>query len=218
MTGADNTTNAQVPTARAIPTTGRGIRTRKDILVAATTVFGSHGFAGTTMLDIANEAGVASGTVYQYFADKTDVFRFLIQDLLEQLHRETRMPADSEGRLIVREAVLRYLQVYRANAALFRAWWEILEPPTEFTEAWVKLHNKSTRELTTVIETGKQHDIIAADVDAETTADLIVAMFERPAYLHIVFGWGEGVSDEEIAAAMARLLGQGFLRRTSGVP
>lgn len=200
------------PSTRTTPATERGIRTRKEILAAAISVFGTCGFTATTMLDIANQAGVASGTVYQYFSDKADVFRFLIQDLLAQLHRETRLPADSEGRLIVRDAVLRYLAVYRANAALFRAWWEILEPPTEFTEAWVNLHNKSCRELTSVIETGKMSGIIADDVDAETTADLIVAMFERPAYLHIVFGWDEGISDEEVADTMARLLGQGFLR------
>lgn len=215
MNRTRHTANRPAAVGRTTPTTERGQRTREEILASAITVFGNRGFTATTMLDIAKEAGVASGTVYQYFADKADVFRVLVRDLQDQLHRETRMPADSDGRLTVHEAVVKYLDVYRENAALFRAWWEVLEPPTEFTEAWVNLHNKSRRELTAVIENGKRHQIIAEDVDSETTADLIVAAFERPAYLRIVFGWDEELTDEEMAQTMAKLLGQGFLGEPS---
>jgi AcrR family transcriptional regulator len=187
----------------------RGRRTRSRILRSAMAVFGKRGFADTTVLDIAEHAGMASGTVYQYFEDKGDIFRCLLQDLTDRLHRETRMPADDSGRLIVRDSVLAYLAVYREYAPIFRAWWELLEPPTEFTEAWMALHNKSRGEMVRVIEEGKKRGMIDAKVDTEITADLVVAAFERPVYTKIVLGWDDH-SDEELADLMSRLLGTGL--------
>jgi AcrR family transcriptional regulator len=195
---------------RSAPASSRSKRTREQVLSAAIEVFGNKGFNGATMLDIAQQAGVASGTAYQYFADKADVFRYLLQDLEDQLHRETRMPGGGDGRLVVREAVLRYLSVYRAHDALFRTWWEVLEPHTEFTDAWVALHEKSRREISAVIDDGKRRGIVDEEVDSAITADLMVSLFERPAYLRIVFGWDDNLSDAEVAEVMAALLGHGL--------
>lgn len=195
---------------RSAPASSRSKRTRTQVLKAAIEVFGRKGFNAATMLDIAQEAGVASGTAYQYFADKADVFRYLLQDLEEQLHHETRMPSGDDGRLVVREAVLRYLEVYREHAALFRTWWEVLEPHTEFTDAWIALHRKSQAELAAVIDDGKRRGIVDPEVESEITADLIVSLFERPAYLRIAFGWDQNLSDAEMADVMAALLDHGL--------
>lgn len=162
------------------------------------------------MLEIAQEAGVASGTVYHYFADKSDLFRYILLNLEDQLYRETRMPVGSDGRLVVRQAVLRYFELYREHVALFRTWWEVLEPRTEFTDAWIKLHEKSRRELIAVMETAKGAGMISREVDAGVTADLIVSMLERPAYLRFVHGWEDGLSEEEVADLMAAFLGNGL--------
>jgi AcrR family transcriptional regulator len=194
---------------RSDATSTRGRRTRNKILRSAMAVFGKRGFADTTVLDIAEHAGMASGTVYQYFEDKGDIFRCLLVDLSDRLHRDTRMPADDSGRLIVRDSVLAYLEVYREYAPIFRAWWELLEPPTEFTTAWMALHNKSRGEMVRVIDEGKRRGMIDADVDTEITADLVVAAFERPVYTKIVLGWDDH-SDEELADLMSRLLGTGL--------
>jgi AcrR family transcriptional regulator len=170
-------------------------------------VFGRRGFADTTVLDIAEKAGLASGTVYQYFEDKSDIFRRLLQDLTDRLHRETRLPTGADGRLIVREAMLRYLDVYRENASVFRAWWELLEPPTEFTAAWVAVHDRSRREIGKVIREGQDRGTISSDVDADITAELIVAAFERPVYSRMVLGWEQEYSDEQLVGLMSHLLG-----------
>jgi AcrR family transcriptional regulator len=194
---------------RSDAASARGRRTRDKILRAAIVVFGKRGFGDTTILDIASQARMASGTVYQYFEDKGDIFRCLLQDLTDKLHLETRMPADEDGRLIVRDSVLTYLEVYREYAPIFRAWWELLEPPTEFTDAWVALHMKSHREMMAVIRQGQEAGIINARVDPMITADLIVSAFERPAFAKIVLGWGE-TSDDELADLISQLLGRGL--------
>lgn len=50
---------------------------REEILAAARRVFAARGFRGTTIADIAEDAGIALGTIYLYFASKDDVFAAL---------------------------------------------------------------------------------------------------------------------------------------------
>lgn len=52
---------------------------REAILDAATRVFGRLGFHAAKMADIAAEAGVAAGTVYNYFKNKDEVFRSMLE-------------------------------------------------------------------------------------------------------------------------------------------
>src|SRR5687767_10889721 len=51
----------------------RGVKV-DELLDAAETLFGSHGYAGTTMAAIARQAGVTSNALYWYFPSKDDVF------------------------------------------------------------------------------------------------------------------------------------------------
>jgi AcrR family transcriptional regulator len=195
---------------RSDAASARGKRTREKILRSAIVVFGKRGFGESTILDIAEHAGMASGTVYQYFEDKGDIFRCLLADLTDKLHRETRMPAGEDGRLIVRDSVLTYIGVYREYSSIFRAWWELLEQPTEFTDAWMRLHEKSRSEMVAVVESGQRRGIIDNQVDPVITADLIVAAFERPVHARVVLGWDDETSDEQIADLISRLLGRGL--------
>ncbi|MCW2991768.1 MAG: putative TetR family transcriptional regulator, partial [Solirubrobacterales bacterium] len=169
-----------------------------------------RGFQQTTMHDIAATAGVASGTAYQYFSDKADVLRCLLADLEDKLFRETRVPVGRSGRMAARDSVLRYLEVYREHAAIYGAWWQLLQPPTEFTSAWAALHNSFRRAWVKALDRGQADGLIGATVDAEITADLIEATYERCARSRIVMGWDDEVSDEEVAEVMARLLGDGL--------
>jgi AcrR family transcriptional regulator len=66
------------------PQQARTRRTRSRLVEAAIRCFERHGFEETTTAMIAAEAGVAVGTVYNYFSDK----RELLLELLEQMNRE----------------------------------------------------------------------------------------------------------------------------------
>ena len=52
--------------------------TRRQILGAAQRLFEAHGYAATTMAAIADEAGVASKTVYLAFETKSGLVRALV--------------------------------------------------------------------------------------------------------------------------------------------
>lgn len=63
---------------------------RSQILDAATTVFAEKGFARATIKDIAKEAGIADGTIYIYFENKTA----LLLGILHSLDNGSQSPAD----------------------------------------------------------------------------------------------------------------------------
>jgi AcrR family transcriptional regulator len=162
------------------------------------------------MLAIAQEAGVASGTVYQYFADKEDIFRFLLDQLDEDLRSVTQMTIDEDGRLKVGEAVQRYLNVHRNNLAIYRAWWDLLEPRTEFTDAWLDLHERLRSEIEDVVRNGQADGMVNKALDPATTGHLVAMLFERPAYSRNIMGWDEELTDEDVSELIGRLLGNGL--------
>jgi len=96
---------------------------RAQILDAATRVFAEKGFTRATIRDVARAAGIADGTIYNYFANKDD----LLIGLLDRLNDTERRPASlalaataplaDHIRAYVRERV----EALWSNADLFRA-------------------------------------------------------------------------------------------------
>ena len=62
-------------------------RARRTLLEAAAKSFGEHGFAETTIDQIAVEAGFAKGALYHYFPTKAAIF----EAVLEQVSAETAL-------------------------------------------------------------------------------------------------------------------------------
>ena len=89
---------------------------RGEILTAARNVFARQGFRGTTIADIAEEAGIALGTIYLYYPSKEDVFAALNEELNQLIGQAmTEVPAVIAS---LEEAVkVRVSQVFEACAA-----------------------------------------------------------------------------------------------------
>lgn len=82
---------------------------REQILDAATIVFAEKGFHRATIREVARAAGVADGTIYNYFENKAA----LLLGLLERLNESERRGADF-ARGAEREAV-NFMQAYIAQ-------------------------------------------------------------------------------------------------------
>lgn len=61
---------------------------RNQILDAATTVFANKGFHRATIRDVAKTAGIADGTIYIYFENKTALLMGILDQLNESDQRE----------------------------------------------------------------------------------------------------------------------------------
>ena len=96
---------------------------RAQILDAATTVFAEKGFHRATIKDIARTAGIADGTIYTYFASKTDLLLGILNRLNETEQREQQLTPRSDGDF--RNFLVTYLRqrisLLWPNAEVFRA-------------------------------------------------------------------------------------------------
>lgn len=54
---------------------------KEQIVTAAIKVFLSRGYAGTTLLAVAEEANVIRATIYSHFSDKEELFKAIIEEL-----------------------------------------------------------------------------------------------------------------------------------------
>lgn len=68
----------RAPNRAGRPTADELERRKLKVMQAATDMFVTRGYAGTTLLNIAREAGVATRTLYQHFGDKEALFREVI--------------------------------------------------------------------------------------------------------------------------------------------
>ena len=75
----------------------RKAKTREDILAAARRVFFGSGFHGTTLDEIAEEAGYTKGAVYSNFASKDDLFLAVFEDRYSREQDEMQRVLTEEG-------------------------------------------------------------------------------------------------------------------------
>src|SRR3954471_8094148 len=73
---------------------------RAKLLAAGRKVFAEKGLGEATARDIVRETDLASGTFYNYFEDKNDVFRALIQELADKAREVVRAQRRVPGRTV----------------------------------------------------------------------------------------------------------------------
>ena len=66
------------------------VENRNAILRAAIQLFGIHGFGATTVRDIIRQTDLAAGTFYNYFSNKEEVFRAVVNEVGDSLRTQLR--------------------------------------------------------------------------------------------------------------------------------
>ena len=95
---------------------------REQIVEAATRVFAQKGFRRATTREVAREAGISEGTIYNYFEDKDA----LLMAILERLNETERRAEDfEEGRAtdfegFLRDYLSRRMSLIWENREVFR--------------------------------------------------------------------------------------------------
>ena len=104
------------------PATARGQRTRRRLLDAAEQVFGTSGYERASIVDITQQAGVALGTFYVYFASKQSIFVELVETLGANLRQTLREAvAEADGRLEVERVGLEaFLDFIAAHEHMYK--------------------------------------------------------------------------------------------------
>ncbi|HXC49849.1 MAG TPA: TetR/AcrR family transcriptional regulator [Candidatus Limnocylindrales bacterium] len=79
------------------------LQTRSRLLDSATKLFAERGLHGVTSHEIARAAGVASGTFYLHFRDKTDVYRHIVFHAIEDLVRSVQQAVGAATGNVLRQ-------------------------------------------------------------------------------------------------------------------
>lgn len=99
---------------------------KKQILDAATKVFAAKGFDRATIADIARAAGVAEGSIYNYFKNKSDLLISIprqaiqppVESVVEQMRAASAAPIPPE--LMLPIAAKNMAAVFQQNGHIFR--------------------------------------------------------------------------------------------------
>jgi AcrR family transcriptional regulator len=78
----------------------RKAQNRAKLLVAARQVFAEKGFGEATARDIVRRTDLATGTFYNYFTDKQDVFQALLEEMSEKGRALAREQRQAPGRTL----------------------------------------------------------------------------------------------------------------------
>src|SRR4051812_12979287 len=55
--------------------------TRRALIASGRTLFGSQGYANTSVDEVVRDAGVTKGALYHHFKDKDDLFRAVVEEV-----------------------------------------------------------------------------------------------------------------------------------------
>lgn len=89
--------------------------TKRSIAEAAVRVAARRGISGASMDEIAEEAGVAKGSLYYNFGSKDAVFEQVMRDGFDRLADEIRIARELHGPGAVRAVAAATLEVMRAH-------------------------------------------------------------------------------------------------------
>ncbi|MBI3654455.1 MAG: TetR/AcrR family transcriptional regulator [Acidobacteria bacterium] len=85
---------------------------RASILAAAEALFAAHGFAATSVRDIAQQAGVTSALLHYYFGNKQGLYRAILENAVAKIRALITQTADS--REPVRQRLTRFIEAEAA--------------------------------------------------------------------------------------------------------
>jgi len=180
-------------------------RQRKEqILRCAKKLFAEKGYYQTQISDIQHEAGVARGTIYQYFKNKDHIF----MTLLENLHTEMRevissKPENLEDDFSSGEKVFRY-RIKKAFA-LFANDPDycniLLRVGLGLGDSFDSMLGRFDRQMVELIKSylvsGIKLGRVKPDIDPELMSNVIGGGFMRMAYYYGVTGRGSKTEEFE---------------------
>lgn len=191
-------------------------RRREEMLVAAGRVFNRRGYAAATMDEVARGAGLAKGSLYNYFAGKHDLFLGVFTQALagdmakaEGLLRR-RIPAlEKIDRLL--EDWFKRLGHHRAIGRLVLEFWAAAARQKrrgELARWFRRMYGRWRGQVAEVIAQGVRAGEFGSHVDPTVASSLILAVMDG-IILQMILDMRIRV-DKEFLAAMKRAIFSGL--------
>lgn len=161
---------------------------KRDLIIqAAARVFAQKGFAGTIMADIAEEAGIGKGTIYEYFESKEDlffaVFEWFTQELtsLAMVSVSTLGGTASERLMTLGESLVKAGMGMEDMFSLSMEFWAASvssQMKNRFKEVFKQVYMDFRRIISALIRDGIERGEFRPDVDPESLAAVLVGSWD----------------------------------------
>jgi AcrR family transcriptional regulator len=150
---------------------------RGRIRAAARSVFSRRGLATTGLAHVAAAAGMRRSTLYHYYPDKAALVRDLADDVLGQEEAVFRAALEAEGGALERIVRLadEVIRLFELRVALGRILLELWASEPRRIRPMLRRVREALAEL---IRIGQQQGEIAAELDPDATAVLLVALMD----------------------------------------
>jgi AcrR family transcriptional regulator len=190
---------------------------RDAILDAAARVFVRRGFAGTRMSDVAAEAGLATGTLYNYFPNRDELLASLVERVTQELMSEVSGAGEAAAEAPLRtqleqmvRAAFEHFDQHRVLFAVFAEAGSISPKPREIAarqclHAQRDYHCLFEGALSRGVETG----VIRCDVPIRILLGYLIGSLQG-----VVREWS-GLEDPSPLADQAPMVVDLFLRGAS---
>lgn len=157
---------------------------RRALVEAATVIFSRDGFGAARMADVARQAGVGKGTVYEYFDTKWDLFWTVCEDLVPWPDDVKLFTEDPRAGFVslVRALVDSYAASEGFYVVLLDYWAALTRAQNRAHESTVarapELYVRPRRLVRTVVEAGQERGVFKAAADPVVVASLTLAGIE----------------------------------------
>jgi TetR/AcrR family fatty acid metabolism transcriptional regulator len=160
---------------------------KQQIMQAAIEVFGKYSYQNANISEIARKAGIAEGTIYQYFKNKQDLF-FAIglertKDFCRQIDVQLEGITGTVDRL--RKFVWYYLSYFKTNPDYVRSLMLEMRVSRDFVKSKsYKSFRAFSKQVLQILKEGQEEGIIRKDVDLYLAQQLLLGILE-----HVVTRW-----------------------------
>jgi TetR/AcrR family transcriptional regulator, cholesterol catabolism regulator len=183
---------------------------RADMVVLAAELFAQKGYRATTVREIADAAGILSGSLYHHFDSKESIGDEILSSFINDVLADYRAAVASAGsaRDVLEQIVRstsRTLARHRAALAMLQNDWSYFSTQPRFSYLR-KAVNEIERTWVTQLERGQEAGMFRADLDARLTYRLLRDVLWIPSQWRVAGGY----STDQVAEGLLQLLFHGI--------
>jgi len=159
---------------------------------AALKTFHGRGYHRSRMADIANEAGIGKGTIYEYFRDKEAILLFAFEEYFAAFQTGAMQAMDSaqgpSARLVALiDFALGHVGEWEHHCAVFVDYYGVARTDEKQRFPIAGIYDAMRSLIVQLLVDAQSAGEIRSDVDPTTTAELLLSLYDG-VILHGVFG------------------------------
>jgi TetR/AcrR family transcriptional regulator, cholesterol catabolism regulator len=188
---------------------------RADVVRLAGELFAQKGFRATTVREIADSAGILSGSLYHHFDSKESIADEILSGFINDVLADYRTAVSSAGSpRDVLEQIVRStsstLSRHRAALAMLQNDWNYFSTQPRFGYLRRAL-NEIERTWVTQIQRGQDSGVFRADLDPRLSYRLLRDVLWIPSQWRVAGGY----TTDQVADALLKLVFEGITRSSS---